>query len=426
MNYIVFIIRKTNDIDHMLPLINKCIEKHDHIRVISFIPRRHEDYLTNYMRCKHDIFIEYPVFDMQNIFFKIFNKFLSSIKYALNGKFYKYINHIHYYLRKYATKKSDNKKFISAVFNNHRSDLIVMDKTNVRGNSIYKHLVQYASSNNILMIRLAHGIDMHAPEPVLDGQSNTDLFSNFYVDNCVQDFYVSQEEFKYGESSYSLEEGRTKKVSMDFFNKFTLGSMRFSREWVKKYTEIQKYDNNAYPIISANKKTILLVTSASHWVHTDILASLINAIIDRFDVNILWKPHTRYNKIDSKISSSLKPNNIIFSYYNTPGLMDIADVTVLCGISSIGLHSVLSLSPLVVAEHTSRYKTYYSKYMAACISTSENDVLTNIENILYGDMNCYKKSNVSKLIKNVVNSGNSVNVIDSHYDLISEMIDKNI
>ena len=64
--------------------------------------------------------------------------------------------------------------------------------------------------------------------------------------------------------------------------------------------------------------------------------------------------------------------------------------------------------------------------LAACISTSENDVLTNIENILYGDMNCYKKSNVSKLIKNVVNSGNSVNVIDSHYDLISEMIDKNI
>ncbi len=266
----------------------------------------------------------------------------------------------------------------------------------------------------------------HVTEPVLDGQSNTDLFSNFYVDNCVQDFYVSKEEFKYSESSYSLEEGRTKKVSMDFFNKFTLGSMRFSREWVKNYTEIQKYDNNAYPIISANKKTILLVTSVSHWVHTDILASLINAIIDRFDVNILWKPHTRYNKIDSKISSSLKPNNIIFSYYNTPGLMDIADVTVLCGISSIGLHSVLSLSPLVVAEHTSRYKTYYSKYMAACISTSENDVLTNIENILYGDMNCYKKSNVSKLIKNVVNSGNSVNVIDSHYDLISEMIDKNI
>ena len=61
MKKIIFVVRKFNDVDNMLPLIDKFVLEGHSVRVMSFKPEILKNFLVNFLNGRHGIFIEYPI-----------------------------------------------------------------------------------------------------------------------------------------------------------------------------------------------------------------------------------------------------------------------------------------------------------------------------------------------------------------------------
>jgi hypothetical protein len=423
---VVFIIRKINDMDHMLPLICKFYDTGSFVRVITLNTNKINNYLSNYMFSKTGLLVETPVLDNMSKFFRFLIFTLDKFKNILmNNNLHlplKYFEQVDLYIKKYILKHEDLKhSACNMILDCDNTDVIVMDKTNILGNKIYRHITKYASINNIPIIRIIHGFDTI----VLD--KNTIDSSNIllpYMGDKVFDIYHSMKEIYQG--SYDLNFNKTsglktKEISKEEIKTFLLGSMRFSKRWVDEYKEIQKFDTTEKLKVDFKKNTILVIISSVTYLYIDRIASLLNAIASKFDVNIVYKPHTRDEKIDVGIKKMLnKETKIIYSYNCTVALIDASDLVLLCGVSSIGMHSIVNSSPIIFAEYTCRYTTYYSRYMKEYTSMSEHDVLTKIEDVFNKKMDF--NNNISeRIIMEMINPNDSDDIIQDHFELVCDI-----
>jgi hypothetical protein len=416
---VVFIVRKINDLDHMLPLICKFAKEGNFVRVMTLDVKKIDNYLTNYMYGKHNLKVETPVVNNINKISRflvfIFDKF---IILAENNRWHtllKYLKFIYRYTKRRILSREDFKD--SAIIDYDNTDIIIVDKTNVIKNKIYKNITKHASVNNIPIIRLQHGIDMR----LTSIGDNSDLLVHDYG-NKVFDIYYSIVEI-YQETFSCREECCGKKIGKNEIKTFVLGNMRFSKEWVKKYKEIEEFDKVSDPQVDIKKHNIVIIISAPHFIYADKVASLLNAVSDRFDVNIIYKPHTRHKEIDLRVKELLNKNvRLIYSYKNTASLMSMSDIVLLCGNSSVALHAVIDAKPVIFAEYTTMHPTYYSKYLKECTSMSEDEALSNIENILYKNIKCIKTNSKKKLVSAFINPNNSKDIIEDYYNLTCDLI----
>jgi len=185
---VVFIVRKINDLDHMLPLICKFAKEGNFVRVMTLDVKKIDNYLTNYMYGKHNLKVETPVVNNINKISRflvfIFDKF---IILAENNRWHtllKYLKFIYRYTKRRILSREDFKD--SAIIDYDNTDIIIVDKTNVIKNKIYKNITKHASVNNIPIIRLQHGIDMR----LTSIGDNSDLLVHDYG-NKVFDIYYS-------------------------------------------------------------------------------------------------------------------------------------------------------------------------------------------------------------------------------------------
>ena len=140
-------------------------------------------------------------------------------------------------------------------------------------------------------------------------------------------------------------------------------------------------------------------------------------------MNIIYKPHTRHKEIDLRVKELLNKNvRLIYSYKNTASLMSMSDIVLLCGNSSVALHAVIDAKPVIFAEYTTMHPTYYSKYLKECTSMSEDEALSNIENILYKNIKCIKNNSKKKLVSAFINPNNSKDIIEDYYNLTCDLI----
>jgi hypothetical protein len=422
---VVFVVRKINDIDHMLPLIWKMKKTNNNVKVVTFGLHKVDNYLTNYMFSELGLSVETPILNNLNKIFRLLILAFDRISnFAQNNNwhlFVKYVEYIANYLNKrIITHEGLKENVYDIIFGRDNIGAIVVDKTDILKNKIYKNVAKQAVVNNIPIVRLQHGIDMRIINTnTIDGSN---ILVHDYGDN-VFDIYYSMIEV-YQESLDCYIECCGKKINKNEIKTSILGNMRFSREWVKKYKEIQKFDRIPYPKVDLKKNTILVLMSATHHIYTDKIADLLNAISDRFDINIIYKPHTRHGEVSNKIKKLLnKKVEIIYSYKCTTALIDVSDVVLLCGVTSVGIHSIVDLKPIIFAEYTSKYQSYYSKYMNTHTFMSKDKVLNNIEIILNNKTDYAKNTTAIESIKEIINPNNSNNIIQEYYDLVSSIID---
>ena len=404
---IVFLVRKFNDIDNNLPLIDKFVSEGHSVRLISLRTDVLDNFLVNYLNKKLKIFIEYP---------------------ALNGKgsklslYYMLSNFLSFIIRRYeikfsqkytrfALKKIDSLIIIASdargdvgeyIFNNIRPDIIIADNTNIIKGRVYKNVTSYASNNSIPIARLCHGVDplVHDDSYV---EKNRQLMQRYAYDRI----------YDFSQSKAVLSDSKT----------FVLGSLRYSMEWVKKYHAFYEYDTIKNPLIK--NKTVVLLLSAQFNFNVKKVAEMINCIASQFNVDILLKPHTRNNAISHDLISMIEAVvNIRFVYSSTAWLIDNSDVTIICGVTSVAIHSILVNKPVICAEYTKipKEESYYSKFKSTCIADNLDDVVHHLDNILHTDISCYSEPHVSNFLQFMVNPNNSNSVINDHYDLMLKII----
>ncbi len=420
----IFIVRKINDMDHMLPIIYQFIETNNNVRVVTLDIKKIENYLTNYMRNKLGVTVETPVLDSMNVFTKYFISACDILLFFVKNKnwsrFSKYLEYAYLKLKKNILAYEDSKdKTCNTIFDCSNTDIIVVDKTNVIKNKIYKNITRHASTNNIPIIRIQHGINTIKINKDIESEKDPYILVHDYGGEVYETYYSLTEVYQH--QLDCLKNGFSKKIRKDKIMQYVLGNMRYSKNWIDKYKEIQKFDEVEDPNLDLNKKTILIIMSASHFIYIDKVASLIDFISSRLDINIIYKPHTRKEEIDYKIKDMVNNDvDIVYSYKCTASLIDISDLVLVCGISSAAIHSVISLKPTVFAEYVSRRKTYYSEYFRECTTMSKQETLRNIENALNNGTTC---DYAYDFMREFIDPNDSDNIIQDYYDLICNIIE---
>jgi hypothetical protein len=424
---VIFIIRSTNELDQMLPLICKFVETDHYVRVMTLKLDKLDNYLTSYMFSKCGLLVETPVLDNVNKISKflifIFEKM---IQIAVNNGWHLPLKYLEYFFhnikKRYILKHEDSKENpCNTIFDCDNTNVIIVDKTNIIQNKIYKNVAKYAAIKGIPIIRLPHALHMTITNT--DSVDGSNILVHDYGDK-VFDIYYGMEEI-YQKDFACREEGCGKKTNKNKIKPFLLGNMRYSQEWVGKYKEIQQFDKAPDPNIDVKKQTIVVIMSATPLIYLDKVASLLNAIADRFDVNIIYKPHTRRGIVDHKMKGLLNKNNkVIFSYKNTGTLMDMSDIALVCGNSSVAFHSIVSSQPIIFAEYVNKNPTYYSVYMKGCVAVSKYEVLAGIEGILNNNMGYNKDSIAKEIVKEFINPKDSNDVIQDHFNLVSSIVEK--
>ena len=409
----VFVVRKFNDLDNMLPLIDKCISSHQNVRIVSLRPEILNNFLARYINKEYKIFIEYPTLHSKKLIIRFLSRITIFIRFLIDSYEMKVnMKYIRFFLKKinrliisdsYFSSEIENK-----IFNHIKPDVVIFDTTNITKGRIYKDVVKYLTSMNIPIIRLEHGVD-----PLVRDKN----YIPSHLDNTRGfDYRKMYDFFAFEPSSKKFYDSR-----------FLIGSLRYSIEWVEKYSNI--YDYDLFEKFIKKSKTIVILLSADHIIKSQEVAQLIKHISNKFNFDILLKPHTRNNVIDHNIIASLdNPDRVRFVYNSTAWLIDNSDVTVICGCTSVGLHAVINRKPLIVAEYTKTPKetSYYSKFNSACIANNSNEVLLHIDNVLNKDISCYDERNVEKFLGFMANPNNSNSVIDDHYNLIIKIINNEI
>jgi hypothetical protein len=409
MKKIIFVVRKFNDVDNMLPLIDKFVLEGHSVRVMSFKPEILKNFLVNFLNGRHGIFIEYPIIHKSGFRVGILyflSKFLRLImeKYE---KFFtmKYIRFFTMKVEMVLVSVVDRKKNIGdLIFHNIKPDAVIFDKTNIIQGKIYRRVVSYLHSRNIPMIRLDHGMNvLNRAASYVDNQN--DLMKR-YKYKGIHDFYIFKESLK-----------------KNYDPLYLLGSLRYSKEWIKKYPLLYKYDNSLKPKIV--RKTVVILLSAEYDIYIKEVAKLINAISNKFDIDILLKPHTRNNVVSHGVLALLNNNaRVNFVFNNTAWLIDNSDAVIICGYTSVGVHSIVNKNPLIVAEYTKIPKedSYYSKFNAACIANNLKDVLLHCDKILTTKLSCYNEKKVKLFLEFMSNPNNSDSVIDDYYNAILKIM----
>jgi hypothetical protein len=412
--YIIFFIRNFNDFDNILPLIDKCVRQKDYVRVVSLRLNIMDNYLTNFLYRENNVTIEYPLLDnlspiykVKKAIIKILNRVIK-VEYFFKGVLGKYITQVIFLLKKDIINYANNDKdIINRIVNGINPDIVVCDRNNVVKNKIYSQLTEFSYQYKIPMVILSHGIDLR-----VHVASNYDAQFSKYKYKKIYAIYVGKIEL--GNNI------RTDKLK----SHFVLGSLRFSRQWMNKYQYLCSFDSNKISC-QKNKRTIFIALSDTRHLHIQKTAELINKIGKKY--NIFLKPHTRKITLGYDLVSQID-NDISIKFVDdiSANLIDISDVMVLCGPSSIGIHSIQSKKPLIVVEYVSLMKTYYSKYNVACIAETQSEVIKHIQNICNNNHSCYNDKLVAKFLKFVINQDPQVNIIDEHYRFLLKAVNNDI
>ena len=427
---VVFILRKINDMDHLLPLICKFHNTGHLVRVITLGIDKIDNYLVDYMFSKTGLLVETPVLDNINSFFRflvfIFNK---AKKFFRSNNLYfllKYLEYMYSHIKRYVLKHEDLKDNVcSGILDCNNTNVVITDKTNIFRNKIYRNITKHASINNIPIIRIDHGFytmvvdeDLMGDSKILLPDMKDKVFDTYH---SVIELYRISHDIR---SSKISEFNKLKEIGKEEIKTFVLGNMRFSKKWVNEYKEIQKFDTTEDLEINTKNHTILLILSPVEHIYIDKFVSLLNSIASKFDVNIIYKPHTRRDKIDTKIKNTLnKEVEMIYSYKGTVALMDVADLVLLCGVSSVAMHPVVDSTPIIFAEYICKHVTYYSKYMGEYTSMYEYDVRTKIEDIFNNKMDFSKNKGSDRIIRELVNPNDSDDIIQDYFDLACDIVE---
>jgi hypothetical protein len=417
MYKIVFVVRKLNDLDHLLPIIIKCVNEKNKVSIVSLQVSKMNNYLVKYMRDSHGLIIEYPLIETLNAVFKILlmlHAFLSNLVDIYQTKIQmKYVRHVLKIMEKFIINKAKSRiNVFQSIFRNLLPDLIVFDKTGMFNGSTYEKVVLYAAHNNIPMVRIAHGPSLRA-----NNTTQPDLLNSFFYKR-IYNFFMGKNEYIKSCSNKS-----------PITEKFILGCMRFSKEWINMYNDINKYDDSKKPDIDGSKKTILILESpAGTHIDANKVAPLINSIGRKFDINIIYKPHTRIGVIDSDIVSSISRKIHVHYAPSTSSswLIEVSDIVLLVGDTGVGLHALIANKPVIVAEYLNLHETLYAKYNTVCISRSEKEVVDSIDDILSKNDNCINSKNVDIFLTDLVRPYHDRNIINDHYMMFDRIIKDNI
>lgn len=396
---VVAIIRRYNDFDQLLPIIDYSIKTKKIAFEVFTVNiddgyNSHSDYLMDrfsiYQKNIFNTLYKGPfkiIYSLRNVFLDK-KKSLTKVKFG-DLFFFLLIRIIDSFLN------FPIKNYIKTL---NKNDVIIMD-TGSEANFPNKNILKYGKKYGIKVSCFAHGYLIHTnPDNTRKGivhNSNYTrirqlikgkrIYANKYLTAPLQKKYYFN-----SSSAIGFNKNKLNKV-------YEIGAPRFTREWSK----ILKQDvikTMSFNYGDASKTNVAFFLS--HFQYNVIekeFFDTFNALSAIENINFVYKPHTRGHLagIDEESLSG-------FNAYEVPSILlsDWADVGILFG-SSIGFQLLLDEVPIIIPKHIHTNTTLFEKYKIAIEVQSCKELVALLTNNNLNFKKKLSKENIDKFIDNV-------------------------
>ncbi|MBH11249.1 MAG: hypothetical protein CMG74_13035 [Candidatus Marinimicrobia bacterium] len=393
---VVAIIRRYNDFDQLLPIIDYSIKtKKIDFEVFTIniddTYNSHSDYLMNRfsIRQKNIFLTLYKgpfkiIYNLRNV---IIGKKKSFSKVKFGGLVFFFLiriidSFLHFPIKKYLKTLNKN-------------DVIIMD-TGSEANFPNKSILKYGKKYGIKVNCFAHGYfiwtNLDNTRKGMLSKSNSNSIRKFIKGKRINaDKYLTaplQKKYYFNSSSaIGFNKNALNKV-------YEIGAPRFTREW-SKILKREVFKSMRFNYGDASKTNVVFFLSHFQYnVIEDEFFDTFNALSNIENINFVYKPHTRGHLagIDEKLLNG-------FNAYEIPSILlsDWADVGILFG-SSIGFQLLLDEVPIIIPKYIHTNNTLFEKYRIALEVNSCKELVNLLNNNNFDLNKILLKENICKFI----------------------------
>jgi len=405
---VIAIIRRYNDFDQLLPIIDYSIKnKKTKFDIFNFNIDSTYDSHVDYIRRKYSI-------ELKNIYTKLYigpyRKILNFRIIILNYK--KSFSKIRYgnllfFLLVRIIESILNIPMRNFVKGLNVNDTIIMD-TGSEANFPNRSILMYAKKYGIKVNCFAHGyfiwtnLDNTRKAKIHKKRVNKRIMQLFKGKRIFADSYLTsphQKEYYFMSSSA---QGFDKNL-LDRVHE--IGAPRYTREW-NNILRNDLFGGKSFKYGNENKLNIVFFLSHFQYnVIEEEFFKTFDKLIALNNINFVYKPHTRGHLagIDQRLLSG-------FNAFEIPSILlsEWADIGILFG-SSIGFQLLLDGVPIIIPKYIHTNSTIFEKYKIAIEVDSCNDLVKILNKNKYDLKNEIPEENINKFFDQIIYGGMGYN-----------------
>lgn len=415
---IIFFIRRYNDIDHLVPVIDKIAsENNSQILVYSINPDLNiDDFRLTYLLKSYGIktqYVHHNPYESQMSFLlrlTIFNPKIFKISKYLN---YTFLNIILSYVHKFFRRLYGSKNFDEAIkryfdidwckhfLRKNNAKVVAFDWVK-KDQHIAGNMMHAAKDLEIKIFALPHGLNVMTSNLITwrefeqgypsDKSEDFNLFDHFVVNNINEKNY------------YSLRGVPDRKINV-------LGSPRFSKQWREKYKNIL-IEKTLLPKKEKALKVVYFEHSNIYRGYEEETRKTIEQLIHHDFIDLIIKPHTRSN-------TSENPDFIKYvSSKQSFNLIKWCDVAI--GVtSSIFIDVILEKKAFILPKYLTDNSSLYQEYNVCWEVSSYEELESALQKISLNPNELpYGHNEIDLFMKSTVYNF-SEDVLSAYRDLLS-------
>jgi hypothetical protein len=396
-----FFLRHFNDIDHIAPIMWRCLERGDDVYAIlldtnypaSEDPRL--EFLTDY----DQFHIEYvdSFLDME------WGSQLFSLG-QLDGRAPS--NPALKYLRKGLQKVGVASRLVTPTLTELDPNVCVFEWGSPRRTS-HREFFEAATALDIPTICVPHGLNIYLNDDITPGRKKAfEQGQQTMASRNGYDAYVTQ-------SEYDRQQEGTLGVDPDIH--YVLGSTRYYSEW----QAINEGLYDTYDPPNESTGSLKAVFMLPHWgynVDKEQTLQLISTLADYDWLHLVIKEHTRGDSLPSELDDRLvrQDNTDVVADVSSVSLIKWADTVINFG-SSIGIEALLQNKQLVNPYYLHSNRTIFEETNASHQPNSNDDSVATIEAIYHDNIEPVPEANKHELYRTVVYGGKDKHDVPETY-----------
>ncbi len=441
MKTIFFFVHRFNDIDHLAPIIFFTSRAKKNVRfiIISLFPSKGHgsDYRIKKLLNEENVyFYNYTQLLQENFKHRLLNFILGigtttgSIRKDFflllkhknrNTQFYQLISNIISNILKkinllnFITLKYLNSEWSSELFKKFNPSLIVTDHAISSGPQRdlepIRSIFQLSKKNKIKILSLPHGVPLFIKHPKRYDNVKKNLI------NDISDYLIFQHKNWLHEC---LDFGLNRK------NIEILGLPRFYKKWEQILHSIVPDDSILTTFKTDKLKVVFMDTGPNNYgVRKNLVIDSLKFLSDNKHIFLIYKPHTRNNKINLPFNKNIIYGNNI----NSINLIKWADI-IIGSSSSIMIECLYQRKIYLSPSYFRENKMIFEEY-DACLELRSykefRDFINNFNKKSLNPYNYYGEKNVEKFYHDIIyNKKDEDIILQNMIDYIISLTDKQI
>lgn len=424
----LFIIRRYNDIDHIVPIIYRMAKDgFVNIKILctNFEIDIKKDYRLKFLLNNYNISTEnYFLFNYVGLkqfliinFAKIINIYKNNINHKSN-----FVNKLlAIFYKKRVIDKYYNQRWASNIINRYNPKVVIFDWQKPK--FFLLPFINELKNYKIPLLVVPHGMNVASNELITKKAVSLGRDQNFGEDWESFDFAVTQ---------FESHKERIAKNGFDEKYISVLGSTRFCDEWLnvlKKIKSINQYKCNKE---SGKINVIYMDHRLQYRFYPDIVIKSINKLANLSFINLIVKPTTGQthksglHEEQGVLNKNNSPNIIFEKDTSSNELIEWSDV-VINTISSIGIEALIQDKILIHPQFFHENKLIYSDLKACWTVNSHEEIESALKKInLEPNYKPYKSKDVKSFMDYVIYGGLSdKDVLGNYKEFILSKVNSN-